>query len=321
MKENPKTVDRAQGEKLKKFAESMPTLRNTMEHPDPQQRELFDAGWLIAASTERDKVAADLERVLGTYNEARKFLLEFNYKTAELMQEFPFDKSRAVEDMQLQLEDALAIINLPKETLHTLLFFLTRKSKFFSAMSARYRDEMKTPEFKADGVVKLVDRTVDFLNSLLDDQKLKLSDLIQVDDLQTRMGKDYHAELKIVAEFFEKHLQLKGSDLRGLEAGFQLVQFRRCRDNIIDFLTTSEIYPEAVKAIDRQSIPIDDNSTLAQAKKWIEQLKALFGGMLPYVEVYTQLSKSRELIQFLASVFDTFNTGNTQDVHKPFFLS
>lgn len=292
-----------------------------------------------------------LAQKMESLNRIGAWLCANKYKTEHLKAPFPLHKEKSIEFMTDQMNRALQVLDLgpldsedskKQNTLQVLRFFHDNRSQFFSLfaqdnLKEKYSAKQIIASQTKSQVVQLlpedihetVRKTVDFLENLLDEKKLKLQYLKKVSDVQRRLGKSYKKELEHLENFFKMKSDREPPNFKAATAiGFQLIQFCGFRENLIKFLLEFKIFPKETKQLqDSQFIKIDiENATVYEAKQHLPLLTELLGRKILHSDdrdhdiespifsdsrksedIFCTLVASKELIFFLKDQYLNWN--------------
>lgn len=286
--------------------------------------------WNETVTFYREQVAL-LERV-------RAWLLRYNY--SEQMN-FMFQVSTMLSKQQIDAElvTMKKALNLDPKTLESLMFFLKENSRFFEFVMnnqlQRKKVEIGDRQLNPKDLQQLVQECVGFLENMLDESRLKLKYLQEVDLIQSQStSSDYQKEIDILENYFKDNrgagAAVNVKNIRELmSAGFQLVFFAKVRDQLIKFLQEFQLWPAELKQLqDPNFINIDvDTSTVSEAKAHLVSLHALLGDSLLRIngeknsQIFRTLIDTKDLLVLLHSHHKNFKTNenhlNNQVVGNP----
>jgi len=254
----------------------------------------------------------------------------------------PFQVSPTLSKKQIDIDLAAMkkSLGLDQSTLDCLTYFLQENSRFFEFVM---NNQLQTKKKEIDDrhltpkdLEQLIKECVNFLETMLDEQKLKLKYLQQVDELQSQYTETsgYQNEIGILENYFSRGVYAArgGGGVKNIRnlmsAGFQLIFFEKIRDQLVKFLQEYELWPEQLTQLqDPTFINVDVDTTVPEAQEHLVALHKLLGeSFLKFngeknSTIFRTLVDGKDLLMLLHSHHKNFKTNenhlNNQVVGNP----
>jgi hypothetical protein len=100
-------------------------------------------------------------------------------------------------DLEVILIEFESSLDLEKEVIRTLSFFVNRKSSLFAAVSEQYRRKLNKQALTMKDISEMVKSTSNFLEKLLDVDKMFLSDIDDIHQISIKFKSNFSEELNV----------------------------------------------------------------------------------------------------------------------------
>jgi hypothetical protein len=199
---------------------------------------------------------------------------------------------------------------LKDSTRNFLEFFISRNSILFDAMAAKRIPQ--DAQLDSELIEDIVQITSDFLQRLLQLDKLKLSEFDSLHSLQEKAGQNYATELQTVAAYFSTQVvdpnQARKQEL-AMESAFELLSIYAHLSEANECWDSYGLFGDERKRI-QSALPskADKHSdpSLVQVGEILAQLRLIFGKSFTssLLEIFRVLLSAKDFVEFLADQTD-----------------
>eukprot|EP01114_Cavostelium_apophysatum_P014001 TRINITY_DN3512_c0_g1_i9.p1 TRINITY_DN3512_c0_g1~~TRINITY_DN3512_c0_g1_i9.p1 ORF type:complete len:5234 (+),score=1501.00 TRINITY_DN3512_c0_g1_i9:231-15932(+) len=260
--------------------------------------ELFEVGkWLRAVDVEGLKLPNFPANHDYTLNEALNFVEDFTD--------------------QLEIKDP--------QVFKAMTFFISKKSALFEAISSQHRKRHQKQVIRLEDVIAMVKEATEFLERLLDVERLFLSDFQQVYELTQQFKNSFAEELNIASEFFDTLNNYTKQDaaqrIEMMSNAFELLQFSMelpCLERFLDLYGIEAGEDAAALEHFAERLKRPETIRLTQVQSFLNEIKDSLSNLRAvHLRYFQAVHDAQELVEFLGNIKDyertvQFLTGDLQ---------
>jgi hypothetical protein len=106
-------------------------------------------------------------------------------------------RNTKLADLEEWIREFDTTLGLDKRTIQTLSFFIKKRSSLFAAVTEQHRKKLKKQELTMKDVSEMVKSTSNFLEKLLDVDKMFLSDIDDIHQITIKFKSNFSEELNV----------------------------------------------------------------------------------------------------------------------------